>query len=133
MKGVTAVEQILKGKETDRNRGTCADRDRFPAGGSSCVRVHGLEIDRDRHEVKVDGEEVRLTPTEFNILYLLADNPGRVFSTDEIFEQVWHERAFEVANTVMVHIRRMRGKLKDDNRRDKIITTVWGVGYKIDR
>ena len=69
----------------------------------------------------------------FDILYLLASNPGKVFSTDEIFEQVWHEKVYEANNTVMVHIRRLRGKMKEDSRQNKIITTVWGVGYKIEK
>ena len=66
-------------------------------------------------------------------LYLLASNPGRVFSTDEIFEKVWNEKVYEANNTVMVHIRRLRGKMKEDTRENKIITTVWGVGYKIEK
>ena len=66
-------------------------------------------------------------------LYLLASNPGKVFSTDEIFEKVWNEKVYEANNTVMVHIRRLRGKMKEDERQDKIITTVWGVGYKIEK
>ena len=78
-------------------------------------------------------EEVKLTPIEFDILYLLASNPGKVFSTDEIFEKVWNEKVYEANNTVMVHIRRLRGKMKEDERQDKIITTVWGVGYKIEK
>ena len=84
------------------------------------------------HQVRVYGETVKLTPIEFDILYLLASHPGRVFSTDEIFERVWHEKVYEANNTVMVHIRRLRGKMQDDARVDKIITTVWGVGYKIE-
>ena len=60
-------------------------------------------------------------------------NPGKVFSTDEIFKNVWNETVYEANNTVMVHIRRLRGKMKDDTRTDKIITTVWGVGYKIEQ
>ena len=56
-----------------------------------------------------------------------------MFSTDEIFEKVWNEKVYEANNTVMVHIRRLRGKMKDDTRTDKIITTVWGVGYKIEQ
>ena len=79
------------------------------------------------------GEEIKLTPIEFDILYLLASNPGRVFSTDEIFEKVWNEKVYEANNTVMVHIRRLRGKMKEDTRQNKIITTVWGVGYKIEK
>ncbi len=97
------------------------------------ISVRGLSINRDNHRVTVDGEEVRLTPIEFDILFLLASNPGKVFSTDEIFEKVWNEKVYEANNTVMVHIRRLRGKMKEDARTDKIITTVWGVGYKIEK
>ena len=87
----------------------------------------------ERQEIIVCyGENIKLTPIEFDILYLLASNPGRVFSTDEIFERVWNEKFYEANNTVMVHIRRLRGKMKDDTREEKIIITVWGVGYKIE-
>ena len=97
------------------------------------IELRNLIINREIHQVFVDGESIKLTPIEFDILHLLASNPGKVFSTDEIFEQVWHEKVYEANNTVMVHIRRLRGKMKDDSRTDKIITTVWGVGYKIDK
>ena len=97
------------------------------------ISIRGLTINKDNHKVTVYGEEVKLTPIEFDILYLLASNPGKVFSTDEIFEKVWNERVYEANNTVMVHIRRLRGKMKEDERQDKIITTVWGVGYKIEK
>ena len=97
------------------------------------ISVRGLVINRDNHRVMVAGEEIRLTPIEFDILFLLASNPGKVFSTDEIFEKVWNEKVYEANNTVMVHIRRLRGKMKEDSRTDKIITTVWGVGYKIEK
>ena len=97
------------------------------------ITIRGLSINKDNHKVIVYGEEIKLTPIEFDILYLLASNPGRVFSTDEIFEKVWNEKVYEANNTVMVHIRRLRGKMKEDTRQDKIITTVWGVGYKIEK
>ena len=97
------------------------------------IQIRGLVINKENHKVVVYGEEVKLTPIEFDILYLLASNPGRVFSTDEIFERVWNEKVYEANNTVMVHIRRLRGKMKEDTRTEKIITTVWGVGYKIER
>ena len=100
--------------------------------GNHVFKCGGLQINDENKEVTVDGELIKLTPIEFDILYLLASNPGRVFSTDEIFERVWHEKFYEANNTVMVHIRRLRGKMKDDTREDKIITTVWGVGYKIE-
>ena len=101
-------------------------------GSSQVYKCGGLMINDENKEVTVDGEPIKLTPIEFDILYLLASNPGRVFGTDEIFERVWHEKFYEANNTVMVHIRRLRGKMKDDTREDKIITTVWGVGYKIE-
>ncbi len=97
------------------------------------IAIRGLTINKDNHKVTVYGEEIKLTPIEFDILYLLASNPGRVFSTDEIFEKVWNEKVYEANNTVMVHIRRLRGKMKEDTRQNKIITTVWGVGYKIEK
>ena len=99
---------------------------------SAVIQVKNLTINKETHQVFVDGESVKLTPIEFDILYLLATHPGRIFSTDEIFEKVWNEKVYEANNTVMVHIRRLRGKMKDDTRADKIITTVWGVGYKIE-
>ena len=97
------------------------------------ISIKGLTINKDNHKVTVYGEEIKLTPIEFDILYLLASNPGRVFSTDEIFEKGWNEKVYEANNTVMVHIRRLRGKMKEDTRQNKIITTVWGVGYKIEK
>ena len=97
------------------------------------ISIRGLTINKDNHKVTVYEEEVKLTPIEFDILYLLASNPGKVFSTDEIFEKVWNEKVYEANNTVMVHIRRLRGKMKEDERQDKIITTVWGVGYKFEQ
>lgn len=99
------------------------------------ISLKGLEISKEDHRVIVYGEDIKLTPIEFDILYLLASNPGKVFSAEDIFENVWKEEAFEANNTVMVHIRRLRGKIKDDKRNDseKIITTVWGVGYKIEK
>ncbi len=100
--------------------------------GKNEISIRELTINKDNHKVTVDGEEIKLTPIEFDILYLLASNPGRVFSTDEIFENVWNEKVYEANNTVMVHIRRLRGKMKEDARKNKIITTVWGVGYKIE-
>lgn len=78
-------------------------------------------------------KEVKLTPIEFDILYLLSSNLGKVFSTEEIFEQVWNEKMYEANNTVMVHIRRLREKIELDSRNAQIIKTVWGVGYKIEK
>lgn len=93
--------------------------------------VGPLVINRESHSVISYGRDVKLTPIEFDILYLLASNAGRVFSTDEIFERVWNERMYEANNTVMVHIRRLREKIELDSGNARIIETVWGVGYKI--
>lgn len=102
-------------------------------GEESEVIVRQLVINKETHQVTSFGKEVRLTPIEFEILYLLASNPGRVFSTDEIFERVWNEKMYEANNTVMVHIRRIREKIEADPKNAEIIKTVWGVGYKIEK
>ena len=96
------------------------------------ITVRDLEINKSSHRVKRGDEELSLTPIEFEILCLLAGNPNRVYSTDEIFEQVWKEQVYEVNNTVMVHIRRLREKIEDDPKNPSLIKTVWGVGYKIE-
>lgn len=97
------------------------------------IQLSHLSINKDNHKVIAYDKEVKLTPIEFDILYLLATNVGRVFSTDEIFERVWNEKMYEANNTVMVHIRRLREKIEMDSRNAKIIKTVWGVGYKIEK
>ncbi len=97
------------------------------------INIREMTINKDNHKVIIDGEDIKLTPIEFDILFLLASHPGKVFSTDEIFARVWNEKVYEANNTVMVHIRRLRGKMKEDQRENKIITTVWGVGYKIEK
>jgi len=94
------------------------------------IQIRGLVINKENHKVVVYGEEVKLTPIEFDILYLLASNPGRVFSTDEIFERVWNEKVYEANNTVMVHIRNLRMKVEDDPQKPARICTVWGKGYR---
>lgn len=107
---------------------------------SSSVAVQGKEIqlenvtiNKEDHRVIAYNREVKLTPIEFDILYLLASNVGKVFSTEEIFENVWNEKMYEANNTVMVHIRRLREKIELDSRNAQIIKTVWGVGYKIEK
>ena len=97
------------------------------------IVVRKLKLNKVSHEVFVDDKPINLTKIEFDILYLLANNVGKVYSTDDIFENIWNEKNYDTTNTVMVHIRRLRNKLQDDKRKDKIITTVWGVGYKIEK
>ncbi len=93
----------------------------------------GLLINRREHTVTLFEEPVILTPTEFEILWLLCENAGNVVSSEEIFETVWKEAYLDSNNTVMVHIRRIRDKLKEPPRNPKIIKTVWGVGYKVEK
>ncbi|TDF94749.1 response regulator transcription factor [Paenibacillus piri] len=93
----------------------------------SVLEAGGLIIDPDRHTVVQYGRTVELTPKEFDILYLLACHPSKVFSAEHIFQHVWGESYYESGNTVMVHIRTLRKKLGDD--KNKYIKTVWGVGY----
>jgi DNA-binding response OmpR family regulator len=91
-----------------------------------------LVINANEHTVTKNDGPIRLTPKEFDILLLLAQNRGQVFSSEHLFESVWKEEAFEQDNTVMVHIRKLREKLGDDARKPKYIHTVWGVGYKFE-
>jgi DNA-binding response OmpR family regulator len=97
------------------------------------IRIESMIIDKSKHKVTIDDKEVLLTAREFEILYLLATNRGRVFSTEEIFEKVWKERYYQSNNTVMVHVCRLRDKLEQYMEGNKIIHTVWGVGYKIEK
>lgn len=102
-------------------------------GQSGEIKIGPLIINKDKHEVMtVDGENIHLTVLEFGILYLLAGNPNRVFSADEIFERVWKQESVVSAKTVMVHVSHLRDKIEEATGGEKIIQTVWGVGYKID-
>ena len=97
------------------------------------LEVNALIINKDSHEVKtIDGKEIQLTALEFGILYLLASHPNRVFSADEIFERVWQQESIVSAKTVMVHVSHLRDKIEEATGGEKVIQTVWGVGYKID-
>ena len=95
-------------------------------------RIGGLELNEDRVEVAVDGEPVKVTPTEYRILLLLMKNAGRVFSAEEIYEWVWNERAVNT-DTIMVHVRNIREKIEINPKEPKYLKVVWGVGYKVDK
>lgn len=95
----------------------------------SILEFGEIVISPDQRTVLHYGETVELTPKEFDILYLLASHPKKVFSVETIFQQVWGDAYFEGGNTVMVHIRTLRKKLGEDKRKNKLIKTVWGVGY----
>lgn len=92
-----------------------------------------LTINKDSHEVKtLTGKDIQLTALEFGILYLLASHPNRVFSADDIFERVWQQESIVSAKTVMVHVSHLRDKIEEATDGEKVIQTVWGVGYKIE-
>jgi len=95
--------------------------------------IGGLLLDDENKTVTVDGEDVRLTPLEYKILYLLMNNPGRVFSIDEIYERVWGEDSIGGGSTVTVHIRRIREKIEINPGEPKYIKVVWGLGYKMEK
>lgn len=92
-----------------------------------------LEINDDTKEVRISGEIVKLTPIEYNILLLLVKNAGKVFSIDEIYEQIWNEEAIGADNTVAVHIRHIREKIEINPKEPRYLKVVWGVGYKIEK
>lgn len=94
--------------------------------------VGGLLINDDLKKVIVDGEEVKLTPIEYNILLLLLKNKGKVYSINQIYENIWNEEAIGADNTVAVHIRHIREKIEINPKEPRYLKVVWGVGYKIE-
>lgn len=101
--------------------------------GQAVYQVGGLAINDELKEVTVDGEIVKLTPIEYNILLLLMKNQGKVFSINQIYENIWNEDAIGADNTVAVHIRHIREKIEINPKEPRYLKVVWGVGYKIDK
>ena len=100
---------------------------------SKVFQTGGLAINDDLKEVTVDGQNVRLTPIEYNILLLLVKNQGKVFSINQIYESIWNEEAIGADNTVAVHIRHIREKIEINPKDPQYLKVVWGVGYKIEK
>ena len=100
---------------------------------NALFQVGGLCINDDTKEVTVDGDSVKLTPIEYNILLLLVKNCGRVFSIDQIYESIWNEEAIGADNTVAVHIRHIREKIEINPKEPRYLKVVWGVGYKVEK
>ena len=96
-------------------------------------KTGGLVIRDDLKEVTIDGEPVKLTPIEYNILLLLVKNQGKVFSIDQIYERIWNEEAIGADNTVAVHIRHIREKIEINPKEPRYLKVVWGVGYKVEK
>lgn len=99
----------------------------------SIYQAGGLVLNDETKEVTVDGEGIKLTPIEYNILLLLVKNQGRVFSIQQIYESIWEEEAIGADNTVAVHIRHIREKIEINPKEPKYLKVVWGVGYKIEK
>lgn len=93
----------------------------------------GLVVNDDLKTVTVDGEPVKLTPIEYNILVLLIKNQGKVFSIEQIYENIWNEEAIGADNTVAVHIWHIREKIEINPREPRYLKVVWGIGYKIEK
>lgn len=102
-------------------------------GLQSVIEKDGLVLNQESKEVTLEGEPLKLTPTEFKITELFMRNQGRVFSIPEIYERVWQEPAYNAENIVAVHIRKIREKMEADPKNPRYIKVVWGVGYKLDK
>ena len=102
------------------------------AAGRSLIQVGGIRLDDEAKSVTVDGQAVSLTRTEYQILKLLMSQPGKVFSSKEIYADVWKDNPFGAENTVAVHIRHLREKMEIDPARPRYLKVVWGQGYKIE-
>ena len=117
--------QIRRYTQLGSMSGTMTDEAVYSTGG--------LSINDDLKEVTVDGEPVKLTPIEYNILLLLVKNQGRVFSIEQIYESIWNEEALGADNTVAVHIRHIREKIEINPKEPRYLKVVWGVGYKVEK
>lgn len=101
--------------------------------GSAFYKTGGLEIYDDLKKVIVDGKEIKLTPTEYNILKFLTQNKGIVFSIEQLYKNVWEDEAFGAENIIAVHIRHIREKIEINPKEPKYLKVIWGVGYKIEK
>ena len=124
------IEVIARVKSQLRRYTTLGGR---PEANASLLVNGGITVDDRAKAVTVDGEPVNLTPLEYNILLLLMRHPGRVFSTTQIYEQVWNDPALGSENTVAVHIRHLREKLEIDPANPRYLKVVWGLGYKMEK
>ncbi|MEG0004296.1 MAG: response regulator transcription factor [Clostridium sp.] len=103
----------------------------FENTNSDIIQISNLTIDKLTHTVKILDEDVKLTPTEYSLLLCLAENKGKVFSIENIYENVWKDKSPVSDTSIVVHITNLRQKIEEDPKNPKYIKTVWGVGYKI--
>ena len=97
------------------------------------LKSGGLELNTDTKIVSLDGEEIKMTPLEYKILTLLMSRKGKIFSSHEIYENVWNEDAYSCERTIAVHIRRIREKIEINPKEPKYLKVVWGIGHKIEK
>ncbi|MFD1737822.1 response regulator transcription factor [Bacillus salitolerans] len=102
-------------------------------GKNKMINLNGLTLDQEAKEVAVNGDAIKLTPTEYRIVELLMLNAGRVFSINDIYESVWQEPSYNAENTVAVHIRKIREKIEIDPKNPRYLKVVWGIGYKMEK
>ena len=126
------LELVARVKSNLRRYTQLGNADSKDADSDFIFRAGGLVLNDNSKSVTVDGEEVKLTKIEYNILMFLIKNKGKVFSISQIYENIWNENAVSVDNTVAVHIRHIREKIEIDPKNPKYLKVVWGVGYKID-
>lgn len=100
---------------------------------ANCYQTGDLVMNDDTKQVTVEGKEVKLTPTEYNILKFLTKNKGMVFSIEQIYENVWEEECYGAENIIAVHIRHIREKIEINPREPKYLKVIWGIGYKIEK
>ena len=110
--------------------GTIADK---VQEGKNIYKTGELIIDDNTKQVTVEGKEVKLTPTEYNILKFLTKNKGIVYSIEQIYENVWEEESYAAENIIAVHIRHIREKIEINSREPKYLKVIWGIGYKIEK
>lgn len=101
--------------------------------GKDCLKNGGIELTNATKEVRLDGEKVNLTPTEFDILKFLMEHVGNVYSPRDIYEAVWHETPYGSESAVAVHIRHLREKIEIDPGNPRYIKVIWGQGYKLEK
>ena len=121
-------ELVARVKSHLRRYTTLGSMDKKPCE----ITIDGLCVNTEQKSVKVDGEEVRLTPIEYKILELLCRNRRRVFSAEEIYRNVWNEESVVGDNTIAVHIRHIREKIEINPKEPRYLKVVWGIGYKVD-
>ena len=130
-KPFSPLELVARVKSQLRRYTTLGTMQESDESGQNTFHSGGLVINDDRKEVTVDGNSVRLTRIEYNILLLLLKNKGKVFSIDQIYEKIWNEEAFCADNTVTVHIRHIREKIEIDPKNPRYLKVMWGIGYKV--